>query len=160
MDVVGALRVARLTLEATVGTMHVNAKIVADRLSLHGQSIVVATEALISTDKFSVIGRKLQLDGRCFPNENSENREMRVRLDCGLVHVGVDGCIGESNEKETIKVPKRTQSVQITSNYLTLTISGSLANYGKITASERIDLAIGESLLSLLDGTLDSAGRG
>ncbi|PIO54923.1 hypothetical protein TELCIR_23702, partial [Teladorsagia circumcincta] len=53
MDVVGALRVARLTLEATVGTMHVNAKIVADRLSLHAQCIVVATEALISTDKLT-----------------------------------------------------------------------------------------------------------
>lgn len=54
LDVIGALRVARLTLEATVGTMHVNAKIVADRLSLHAQSIVVASEALISTDKLTV----------------------------------------------------------------------------------------------------------
>ncbi|KHJ94719.1 hypothetical protein OESDEN_05349, partial [Oesophagostomum dentatum] len=53
LDVFGALRAARLTLEATVGTMHVNAKVTADRLSLHGQSIVVAPEALISTDKFT-----------------------------------------------------------------------------------------------------------
>ncbi|KAK6036109.1 hypothetical protein COOONC_26386 [Cooperia oncophora] len=56
MDVVGALRVARLTLEATVGTMHVNAKIVADRLSIRmAQSIVRRYPiALISTteDKF------------------------------------------------------------------------------------------------------------
>uniref|UniRef100_A0A7I4YWQ5 ANK_REP_REGION domain-containing protein n=1 Tax=Haemonchus contortus TaxID=6289 RepID=A0A7I4YWQ5_HAECO len=160
MDVIGALRVARLTLEATVGTMHVNAKIVADHLSLHGQSIVIATEALISTDRFTVIGRKLQLDGRCFPNENSENWEMNVRLNCGLVHVGVDGCIGESNEKETSKIAKRTQPVQITCKHLILVVNGSLANYGKITASDTIDLAIGESLISLSDGTLDSAGRG
>ncbi|KAL6740855.1 hypothetical protein Aduo_014167 [Ancylostoma duodenale] len=160
LDVVGALRVNRLTLEATVGTMHVNAKIMADRLSLHGQSIVVAPEALISTDKFTVIGRKLQLDGRCFPSEASENRRMTVRLDCGLVHVGVDGCIGESNDKDTIKSCPRVQQAQITAEVLNLTVSGSLANYGKILAADRIELIVGENLLSLSDGTLDSAGRG
>ncbi|KIH69651.1 hypothetical protein ANCDUO_00027 [Ancylostoma duodenale] len=107
LDVVGALRVNRLTLEATVGTMHVNAKIMADRLSLHGQSIVVAPEALISTDKFT-----------------------------------------------------RVQQAQITAEVLNLTVSGSLANYGKILAADRIELIVGENLLSLSDGTLDSAGRG
>ncbi|VDM76764.1 unnamed protein product, partial [Strongylus vulgaris] len=157
LDVFGALRGARLTLEATVGTMHVNAKITADRLSLHGQSIVVASEALISTDKFAVIGRKLQLDGRCFPNETSENRRMSVKLDCSLVHVGIDGCIGESNDKDSMKSAKQAQ---ITAEALSLTVTGSLANYGKILATERIELIVGENLLSLSDGTLDSAGRG
>ncbi|ETN84340.1 hypothetical protein NECAME_06902 [Necator americanus] len=160
LDVFGALRVARLTLEATVGTMHVNAKIMADRLSLHGQNIVVAPEALISTDRFTVIGRKLQLDGRCFPNETSENRRMTVRLDCSLVHVGVDGCIGESNDKDTIKTSKRVPQAQISTESLNLTVTGSLANYGKILALDRIELIVGEHLLSLSDGTLDSAGRG
>uniref|UniRef100_A0A8L8JZ19 ANK_REP_REGION domain-containing protein n=1 Tax=Heligmosomoides polygyrus TaxID=6339 RepID=A0A8L8JZ19_HELPZ len=144
LDVIGALRVARLTLEATVGTMHVNAKIVADRLSLHAQSIVVASEALISTEKLTVISRKLQLDGKCFPHENSENREMIARLNCSLVHVGIDGCLGESNEKENTKTAKRAHTVQITSKNLNVTISGSLANYGKIIATDRIDLIIGE----------------
>ncbi|VDL71327.1 unnamed protein product [Nippostrongylus brasiliensis] len=174
MDVTGALRAVNLTLEATVGTMHVNAKIVSNRLALHGQNIVVASEALVSTHKLSVIGRKLQLDGKCFPNENAEKREMVVRLNCGLVHVGVDGCIGESNEKETTKTTKLHQSTsrlcivllqrghaaQIVASTLDLAISGSLANYGKISATQGIDLVIGESLLSLSDGTLDSAGRG
>ncbi|CAJ0591706.1 unnamed protein product [Cylicocyclus nassatus] len=160
LDVFGALRGARLTLEATVGTMHVNAKITADRLSLHGQSIVVSSEALISTDKFMVIGRKLQLDGRCFPKETSENRRMSVKFDCSLVHVGVDGCIGESNDKDSMKSTKRIQLAQITAEALSLTVTGSLANYGKILATERIELLVGENLLSLSDGTLDSAGRG
>ncbi|VDM52456.1 unnamed protein product [Angiostrongylus costaricensis] len=160
LDVVGALRVSWLNLEATVGTMHVNAKVVADRLSLHGQSIVIASEALLSTDKLTVIGRKLQLDGRCFPNENSKNRGMIVQFNCGLVHVGVDGCIGESNERETTRTTKKVHPVHIISESLSLTITGSLANYGKILASDRIDLLIGGNLLSLSDGTLDSAGRG
>ncbi|KJH50138.1 hypothetical protein DICVIV_03701 [Dictyocaulus viviparus] len=159
LDVVGTLRIPHLTLEATVGTMHVNAKIIAENLSLHGQSIVIASEALISTEKMTVIGRKLQLDGRCFPHESSKSG-MVVQFKCALVHVGIDGCIGESNDKEMTRSAKRSHPPHVISEYLSLTITGSLANYGKILASSRIDLVVGENLLSLSDGTLDSAGRG
>ena len=43
---------------------------------------------------------------------------------------------------------------------MNLRISGSIANYGKIVAGEKSDLLIGGSMLSLADGTFDSAGRG
>ena len=39
-----------------------------------------------------------------YPSESSASpRYMDVEIDSGLVHLGVDGCIGESNEKENSK---------------------------------------------------------
>lgn len=73
LEVTGILKAHNLTLESTVGTMHVYAKITCSgSLSVHSQNIVISTEALLSTDDFKSICRKLQNDGRIFPREDAE----------------------------------------------------------------------------------------
>ncbi|CAI2352483.1 unnamed protein product [Caenorhabditis sp. 36 PRJEB53466] len=152
LEVSGILKGHNLTFESTVGTMHVYAKITCTgSLSVHSQNIVISTEALLSTDVFKAICRKLQNDGRIFPVEESQE-PMSVELSCNLVHIGVDGSIGASKERERKK--------QIVAENLKLSIAGDLANYGKIIAKERIDLLVQGNQMSLSDGSLDSAGRG
>ncbi|CAD6189545.1 unnamed protein product [Caenorhabditis auriculariae] len=167
LEVNGVLRGQNLTFESTVGTMHVYAKITCtSSLRLHSQNVVLSTEALLSTNDFKVVCRKLQIDGRVFPNEpdlaesstasDLEESRMRVDLSCSLVHIGIDGCIGASNERDKAKKGQK----QVTASHLNVSIAGGLANYGKIVAKEHIDLMCSGSLLSLSDGSLDSAGRG
>ncbi|EGT49197.1 hypothetical protein CAEBREN_18151 [Caenorhabditis brenneri] len=147
-----------------VSTMHIYAKITCTgTLSVHSQNIVISTEALLSTDNFKAICRKLQNDGRIFPKdvENLENQKpstmnpereqspaklMKVDFSCNLVHIGVDGSVGAFKS--------------VMAQNLQLTIAGDLANYGKILAKDQILLEIFGSHMSLSDGSLDSAGRG
>ena len=140
--------------------MHIYAKITCTgSLNVHSQNIVISTEALLSTDDFKAICRKLQNDGRIFPKdiENLENvkpedreatpaRLMKVDFSCNLVHIGVDGSVGAFKS--------------VMAQNLQVTVAGDLANYGKILAKEQIFLEIHGNHMSLQDGSLDSAGRG
>uniref|UniRef100_A0A1I7U414 Fucosyltransferase n=1 Tax=Caenorhabditis tropicalis TaxID=1561998 RepID=A0A1I7U414_9PELO len=127
--------------------MHIYAKITCTgSLSVHSQNIVISTEALLSTDNFKAICRKLQNDGRIFPREDPLGDLMKVDFSCNLVHIGVDGTVGAFKS--------------VMAQNLQLTIAGDLANYGKILAKENILLEIFGSHMSLSDGSLDSAGRG
>ncbi|ULT92779.1 hypothetical protein L3Y34_010105 [Caenorhabditis briggsae] len=161
LEVCGILKGHNLTFESTVGTMHIYAKITCTgSLSVHSQNIVISTEALLSTDDFKAICRKLQNDGRIFPKdvENSENHRpvgdtptgdsklMKVDFSCNLVHIGVDGSVGAFKS--------------VVAQNLQLTVAGDLANYGKILAKDQIFLEIHGNQMSLSDGSLDSAGRG
>ncbi|CAI5451672.1 unnamed protein product [Caenorhabditis angaria] len=157
LEVNGVLRGKNLTFESTVGTMHVYAKITCSgSLHFHSQNVVLSTEALLSSDVFKAICRKLQIDGRIFPAE--EDRDMLVEMACGLVHIGVDGSVGASNEKDN-RTRLKPQK-QIVAANLKIQIAGDLANYGKIVAKNNIDMQIHGNLISLSDGSLDSAGRG
>ncbi|CAI4221093.1 unnamed protein product [Auanema sp. JU1783] len=164
LDVLGNIKCQNITFESTVGTLHINARILSNRLVLLAQSVVISTESLLSTRKFRSVSRKLQLDGRLYAHECSESpRHLSVVFDSNLVHLGVDGCIGESNDKENNKLSNKKSSQkasQITVDTLSIQITGSLANYGRIISLEKTELKIGDSLLSLSDGTIDSAGRG
>ncbi|KAF1755433.1 hypothetical protein GCK72_022002 [Caenorhabditis remanei] len=160
LEVCGILKGHNLTFESTVGTMHIYAKITCTgSLNVHSQNIVISTEALLSTDDFKAICRKLQNDGRIFPKdiENLENvkpedreatpaRLMKVDFSCNLVHIGVDGSVGAFKS--------------VMAQNLQVTVAGDLANYGKILAKEQIFLEIHGNHMSLQDGSLDSAGRG
>ncbi|CAB3396746.1 unnamed protein product [Caenorhabditis bovis] len=155
LEVHGVLRGNNLTFESTVGTLHVYAKITCTgSLHLHSQNIVLSTESLLCSDVFKAICRKVQIDGRVYPFD--ADSKMMVDLSCGLVHIGVDGSIGCSIESSN----KTTRLKQVIASSMRLNISGDLANYGKIVSKENIDLIISGSLISLSDGSLDSAGRG
>ncbi|CAJ0582047.1 unnamed protein product, partial [Mesorhabditis spiculigera] len=163
MDVYGVLKAPKISLESTSGTMRIYARIESDRIRLTAPNLVVAPEALLSTNKLRMAGRKVQVDGRIFPSENGpidEPRVMSIRADAQLFHIGVDGRIGEGNDKENLKNSRGSAQPQIMADGLLLQVSGSLANYGKILAIEKVDLAIGGSIVSLSDGSIDSATRG
>lgn len=170
LEVSGILKGHNLTFESTVGTMHVYAKITCSgSLHVHSQNIVISTEALLMTDVFKAICRKLQNDGKIFPLGPGEDsggvrrsssfktpdameqpeKTMAVELSCNLVHIGVDGSIGVSAKKP----------IQMADN-LILSVYGDLANYGKIQAKNRLELKVIGNHISLSDGSLDSAGRG
>ncbi|CAJ0929391.1 unnamed protein product, partial [Mesorhabditis belari] len=164
LDLHGVLKAPKLSLESTVGTMHIYARIESEKIRLHAQTLVLAPEALISTNKLKMVARKVQIDGRIFPSETGlpdEPRVMSVICDAQLVHIGVDGRIGEGNSTENLKQSRSSsQPPQLTADGLLLQITGSLANYGKILAIEKVDLVVSGSIVSLSDGWLDSASRG
>ncbi len=54
MEISGNLKVPRLTLESSVGTLEVNGRIAATALTLQAQHVHVATEALVGCEKLKV----------------------------------------------------------------------------------------------------------
>ncbi|MFH4974703.1 hypothetical protein AB6A40_001412 [Gnathostoma spinigerum] len=160
LEVTGHIRGERLTFESTVGALHTNAKLYARSVTLNAQHIFIASEAVYSCTKIRMASRRVQIDGRLHAQEQ-DSEKMIVIVDSSLLHIGVDGCIGSSKANQNnVNGRSPSKSSESPVKHLTLRLTGSLANHGRIASRNKMEIKVGGKLLSLRDGKIDSATRG